>query len=153
LPPENQLMKRICTLFLFTVALIIADARAYAQTDTIPAPKDTIPVLKDTLQVLNDTIPVRTDTTPANASVDPALLAIFDAKTPRKYIIADIKVTGNKIFDPAIVISVSGMAVGDEVTIPGGDQFAKAISRLWSQNMFTNINIYITKLEERNIWV
>jgi outer membrane protein insertion porin family len=125
LPPENQLMKRICTLFLCSVALILTDARAYAQTDTIPA----------------------------NASADPALLAIFDAKTPRKYIIADIKVTGNKIFDPAIVISVSGMAVGDEVTIPGGDQFAKAINKLWSQNMFTNINIYITKLEDRNIWI
>ena len=37
--------------------------------------------------------------------------------------------------------------------MPGGDQFSKAITRLWTQNMFTNINIFITKLEERNIWV
>jgi outer membrane protein insertion porin family len=43
--------------------------------------------------------------------------------------------------------------VGDEVTLPGGDNFAKAINKLWTQNMFTNINIYITKLEENNIWV
>jgi outer membrane protein insertion porin family len=92
------------------------------------------------------------DTIPA-ASVDPELLAIFDAKIPKKYTIADIKVTGNVKFDAAIVISVSGMSVGDEVTIPGGDNFAKAISKLWAQNMFTNINIYITKLEDRNIWV
>ena len=66
---------------------------------------------------------------------------------PKKYIIADIKVTGNVKFDAAIVISVSGLAVGDEVTIPGGDQFSKAITRLWTQNMFTNINMFITKLE------
>jgi outer membrane protein insertion porin family len=51
------------------------------------------------------------------------------------------------------VISVSGLAVGDEVTLPGGDIFAKAINRLWTQNMFTNINLFITKLEGRNIWV
>ncbi len=142
MPPENQLMKRICTFFLFLVAVIVADAGAYAQqNDTIPA------------KLPADTIPPVTDTVPGNASVDPALLGLFDAKNPRKYVIADIKVIGNKIFDPAIVISVSGLAVGDEVTIPGGDQFAKAIMKLWSQNMFTNINIYITKLEDRNIWV
>jgi outer membrane protein insertion porin family len=92
------------------------------------------------------------DTLPA-PSVDPALMSIFNAKYPRKYIIADIAVKGNKAFDPAIVISVSGLAVGDEVTLPGGDNFAKAINKLWSQNMFTNINIWITKLEENNIWV
>ena len=93
----------------------------------------------------NDTIP--------GASVDPALMSLYSAKYPRKYTIADIQVKGNKAFDPAIVISVSGLAVGDEVTIPGGDNFAKAISKLWTQNMFTNINIYITKLEGENIWV
>lgn len=92
------------------------------------------------------------DTLPA-PSVDPALMSIFNAKYPKKYIIADIAVKGNKAFDPAIVISVSGLAVGDEVTLPGGDNFAKAINKLWSQNMFTNINIWITKLEENNIWV
>lgn len=94
----------------------------------------------------------QTDTIPA-ASVDPELLAIFEAKIPKKYTIADIKVTGNVKFDAAIVISVSGLSVGDEVTIPGGDNFAKAINKLWAQNMFTNINIFITKLEDRNIWV
>ena len=93
----------------------------------------------------NDTI--------TGASVDPALMSLYSAKYPRKYTIADIQVKGNKAFDPAIVISVSGLAVGDEVTIPGGDNFAKAISKLWTQNMFTNINIYITKLEGENIWV
>ena len=93
----------------------------------------------------NDTLP--------GVSVDPALMSLYSAKYPRKYTIADIQVKGNKAFDPAIVISVSGLAIGDEVTIPGGDNFAKAISKLWTQNMFTNINIYITKLEGDNIWV
>jgi outer membrane protein insertion porin family len=95
----------------------------------------------------------QTDTLPPPSSVDPELMAIFDAKVPKKYTIADIKVTGNVKFDAMIVISVSGLAVGDEVTLPGGDHFSKAIARLWQQNMFTNINVYITKLEGRNIWV
>ena len=80
-------------------------------------------------------------------------IIIVVAKIPKKYIIQDIKVTGARVFDPAIVISVSGLAVGEEITLPGGDQFAKAITRLWAQNMFTNINIFITKLEGRSIWI
>ena len=123
-PRNRTWMKWICT-FLFYCALILSATPALSQTDTLPPP----------------------------ASVNPELLAIYQAKIPKKYIIADIKVTGNVKFDASIVISVSGLAVGDEVTIPGGDQFAKAITRLWSQNMFTNINIFITKLEDRNIWV
>lgn len=102
--------------------------------------------------VFTDSVSAQTDTLP-KASVDPALLAIYSAKYPRKYTIADIQVKGNKAFDAAIVVSVSGLAVGDEVTLPGGDNFAKAINKLWTQNMFTNINIYITKLEDNNIWV
>ena len=94
----------------------------------------------------------QSDTIPP-ASVDPELMAIYESKIPRKFTIADIKVSGNQKFDAAIVISVSGLSVGDEVTIPGGDNFSKAIGKLWSQNMFTNINIYITRLEGRNIWV
>lgn len=104
------------------------------------------------LLMFSNSVSAQNDTTPP-ASVDPALMSIFNAKYPKKYIIADIAVKGNKAFDPAIVISVSGLAVGDEVTLPGGDHFAKAINKLWSQNMFTNINIWITKLEDNNIWI
>jgi outer membrane protein insertion porin family len=104
------------------------------------------------LLTISDSVSAQVDTVP-KASVDPALMAIYNAKYPRKYTIADIQVKGNKAFDAAIVISVSGLSVGDEVTIPGGDNFAKAINKLWAQNMFTNINIYITRLEENNIWI
>lgn len=115
---------RLSAAFTFFLLLSLGVASVRAQTDTLPS-----------------------------ASIDPELLAIFDAKIPKKYTIAEIKVTGNVKFDAAIVTSVSGLSVGDEVTIPGGDAFAKAITKLWSQNMFTNINVFITKLEGRNIWV
>lgn len=95
---------------------------------------------------------VVTDTLPG-PSADPELLNIFSTKSPRRFIIQDIKVTGARFFDPAIVISVSGLSVGEEITLPGGDAFSKAITRLWGQNMFTNIQVFITKLEGRNIWV
>jgi outer membrane protein insertion porin family len=86
-------------------------------------------------------------------SLNPELLNIFNQKTSQKYKIADIKVTGNKYFDQSLLISVSGLNVGDEISLPGADNFSKAITKLWQQNYFSDIAIYITKLEGTNIFL
>ncbi|HVX49994.1 MAG TPA: POTRA domain-containing protein [Chitinophagaceae bacterium] len=91
------------------------------------------------------------DTTITN--LNPDLLNIFTQRQPQKYKVAGIKVTGNKYFDEALLISVSGLNVGDEITIPGGENFSKAISKLWAQNYFSDVTIYITKLQGNNIWL
>src|SRR5215216_1801509 len=81
----------------------------------------------------NDTLPV---------SVNPELLGIFEAKPPKQYTIAGIIVTGAKAFDQNLIISISGLAVGDKVTIPGTDVFSKAISKLWKQNLVVDVEVY-----------
>ena len=43
--------------------------------------------------------------------------------------------------------------MGDEVTIPGGDNFSKAINKLWSQNYFSDVAIYLTSIKDNNISV
>jgi len=92
----------------------------------------------------NDTIPV---------SINPALQEIFNSKYPKSYTIAAIEVTGAKAFDPALISSISGMAVGDKVQLPGTDVFGKAIAKLWKQSLVSKVDISITKLEENNIYI
>ena len=92
----------------------------------------------------NDTIPV---------SVNPALIDIFNSKYPKEYTIAGITVTGTKSFDPNLIISISGLAVGDKVLIPGTDVFGKAISKLWKQSLIAGIEISFTKLIDNNLYV
>lgn len=87
----------------------------------------------------------------AITSIDVDLLNIFNQKPPKKYRIANIKVLGNRYFDETLLTSIANLSVGDEVTIPGGDNFSKAITKLWSQNYFSNVEIYLTKLEGRNL--
>lgn len=89
-----------------------------------------------TAQVANDSVPV---------SVNVPLENIFNAKTPKEYVISDIKVTGTT-FDPNLIISISGLAVGDKVKIPGGDNFSRAITNLWKQNLVSDVQIYLTNL-------
>ncbi len=84
-------------------------------------------------------------------SVDPALLEIFNSAYPKPYNIASISVTGTKAFDPNLIISISGLAVGDKVVLPGSDAFGKAISKLWRQSLVANVQIFITKLVDNNI--
>ena len=91
----------------------------------------------------------KSDTTITSIEAD--LVNLFNQKTPKKYKISAVKVVGNKFFDENLLVSIANINVGDDVTIPGGDNFSKAITKLWGQNYFSNVEIYITKLEGKNI--
>lgn len=92
-----------------------------------------------------------TDTTITSVDVD--LVNLFNQKVPKKYKVAGISVTGNRFFDETLLISIANISIGDEIIIPGGDNFAKAINKLWGQNYFSDVQIYVTKLEGKNIWL
>ena len=84
-------------------------------------------------------------------SVDADLLNIFNQRTPKKYKVSAIKVTGNKFFDENLLISIANINVGDEIAIPGGDAFSKAITKLWGEKYFSDVEIFITKLVDKEI--
>jgi outer membrane protein insertion porin family len=86
-------------------------------------------------------------------SVDVDLVNLFTQKKARKYKVAGLKVTGNNYFDETLLLSIASISIGDEITIPGGDNFAKAINKLWGQNYFSDVQLFVTKLEGTNIWI
>lgn len=86
-------------------------------------------------------------------SVNPELEGIFTSKTPKEYTIAGITVVGSKAFDANLIISISGLAVGDKVIIPGTDVFGKAIAKLWRQSLISDVEISFTRLEGTNLYV
>jgi len=83
-------------------------------------------------------------------SVDPELEAIFSQKIPKEYVVGSVTVAGNKYFDNQLLLSIANLNAGDKVMIPGGDNFSRAINNLWGQNYFSNVAIYITRLEKPN---
>src|SRR5690349_18524941 len=93
------------------------------------------------------------DDTSKPTSVDPDLLAIENARVPKEYIVAGIAITGIHHLDTSIVLSISSIQVGDKITLPGSDVFSKAIQNLWRQRLFSNVQIYITKVQEEKIWI
>ena len=81
-------------------------------------------------------------------SVDPGLLALQNSRVSKEYTIRSIKVTGLTSLDTSIVLSISALQVGDKLTIPGTDAFSKAITNLWRQKFFSNVQIYITAVQD-----
>lgn len=92
------------------------------------------------------------DTVPVTPAQPPAVLPLSPG-TPQQYEIAEITVVGTQYLDKSLLLSLSGLNVGDKVVYPGGDQFTKAIQSLWSQRLFADVTIYVTKIQDGKIWL
>jgi len=64
----------------------------------------------------------------------------------KKYILEDVKVTGDTNFSEATIISFSRLKKGEDIVIPGED-ISNAIKKLWDSNLFSSIDVYLTKVE------
>lgn len=91
----------------------------------------------------SDTIPV--------TSVDPKLQEWANSRIPKEYIIADVRVRGVSYLDSSIVLSVSGLQKGMRFMYPGSDIFSKAISNLWKQKLFADVQVYVTKIVDDRV--
>lgn len=116
-------MQRIYPNFLLSVIAVLVSQLAFSQNDTVPV------------------------------SVNPQLMEIFNSKVPTQYNLAGITVTGAKAFDQNLIISISGLAIGDKLMLPGSDAFSKAISKLWKQNLVVDVEVFLTKLEGKNLFI
>ncbi|MBQ8052034.1 MAG: BamA/TamA family outer membrane protein [Bacteroidaceae bacterium] len=66
-------------------------------------------------------------------------------RTPRDYILGGITVSGASNYDDYLLIGLSGLQVGERVTIPG-EQITKAIRRYWRNGLFSNVAIEVDSI-------
>src|SRR5687767_15650626 len=93
---------------------------------------------------------VPADTNPT--SIDPKLIEWQNARIPKEYTIADVKITGIRHLDTSIVYSIANLQPGEKFMHPGGDIFNKSIASLWRQKLFSNVQIYVTRVEGDRVW-
>ena len=70
----------------------------------------------------------------------------------RKYTIGGIEVTGAKRYNEQTILTTSGLRVGDEIEIPS-EKFSAIIHKLWSYKLFSDINIYIQRVEGNKVFL
>lgn len=69
----------------------------------------------------------------------------LDYSNPKTYEIGGIMVIGADNLNKSTLVSISGLTVGDKIKIPG-DNFSIAITKLWKEGLFSDVNITIDKI-------
>ena len=74
------------------------------------------------------------------------------ADEPHKYQLGGITVSGARYLDPNTLIGLSGLRIGDAITVPGED-VGKAIRKIWAQGILADISVGIARIEGNNIFL
>jgi len=70
----------------------------------------------------------------------------------KSYVLDSISVRGVKTFNEQTVISYSGLRKGQKINVPG-EEISAVLNKLWGLELFSDINFYVTKVENNNISV
>ena len=74
------------------------------------------------------------------------------SRSPRKYTIGGINVDGLPNYDDYVLIGLSGLTVGQQVTIPGEDITA-AVKRYWKNGLFSSVSIDVDSIVDNNAYL
>ncbi len=77
---------------------------------------------------------------------------ILYSGTPKKYEIADIKVEGAQNYEDYVIIGLSGLSVGETITVPG-NEITDACRRYWRHGLFSDVRVTADKIEGDKIWL
>jgi outer membrane protein insertion porin family len=72
--------------------------------------------------------------------------------SPKHYSLAGIEISGIRFLDTEVLKGLSGLSIGDEITVPG-DQVTSALRKYWKQGLFSDVKISATKIVGDKIWL
>ncbi len=76
----------------------------------------------------------------------------FSYSNPEEYILKGVTVSGVRFVDPNVIVSMSGLYIGDKISVPS-ETITGAITKLWDQGLFSDISITATKIEGEDIYL
>lgn len=71
---------------------------------------------------------------------------------PKKYALGGITVSGARYLDPNTLIGLTGLRVGDPITIPG-EEIGKSIRKLWAQGILGDVSVTVARIEGTKIFL
>ena len=74
------------------------------------------------------------------------------ADEPKRYELGGITVSGARYLDPNTLIGLTGLRVGDPITIPG-EEIGKSIRKLWAQGILGDVSVTIARTEGNPLFV
>ena len=77
---------------------------------------------------------------------------ILYSGTAKRYEIGGITVSGVDEYEDAVLKNLSGLSVGDMITVPG-DDISDAVKRYWKHGMFSHVSISATRIVGNKIYL
>jgi outer membrane protein insertion porin family len=77
---------------------------------------------------------------------------VVDYMSPEDYILGGITISGIKFLDSNALIGISGLRIGEEITIPG-EKPSLAVKKLWEQGLFSDVRITISRIENDTVYL
>ncbi|MBO5251999.1 MAG: outer membrane protein assembly factor BamA [Bacteroidaceae bacterium] len=77
---------------------------------------------------------------------------ILYSASPKQYEIGGIKVEGVKNYEDYILLGISGLSVGQTITVPG-DEITGAIKNYWKHGLFSDVRIEAEKIVGNKIYL
>ena len=68
------------------------------------------------------------------------------------YSLAEVIITGDTDYSAGTIITFSGLRKGETLRVPG-DKTRNALNKLWKTNLFSSVNLYVTKIEGDNVFL
>lgn len=131
---------RLRQFFLLLAFLSVASFYAQGNDPDTTSPSDSIP----TAQVIDSVAQTAVDT------IIPAGPIVLERN--KKYMIGGIAVSGNETISEQSILIFSGLGTGQRLKIPG-DKLSSAIKKLWTSKLFSNVDVFVTKIDGDAIYL
>jgi len=78
---------------------------------------------------------------------------LVNPEQPQTLIIAGMTVTGNKYSDAETILTLSGLRVGDQITLPSDQKLQTAMRSLWQRRQFSHIDIVVDRISPVGVFL
>jgi len=76
-----------------------------------------------------------------------------DDNKPKEYELGGVTISGAKYLDADLILAVTNLSVGQKLHLPNDPAIAKAIKSLWKQELFSNVDVVITRVIDDKVFL
>lgn len=134
---RRDMRKRLIMRNLYAALFLTLSGLIFAQEDSLTVVRDS--VVMDSVQLLPE---------------PQALPDISEAGyvNPQTYMLADLEISGETRFTKNQIMRFVGLRMGETLEIPG-TKINNALKKLWKQNLFSDVDLYVVKTEGDKIYL
>ncbi|MDR0796447.1 MAG: hypothetical protein LBE79_10440 [Tannerella sp.] len=150
---QNMYKKFLLFCLAALVAIIVKAQDNIIHIDSVKALNSS--VYSDTTannnRVKRDTVPTHI---PQQQNDEPLPVVSYSLNNNKVYTIAGIKVSGVEKYgyEDYVLIGISGLAVGQKVTVPG-EEITAATKKFWKHGLFSDVTIAAAKEVGDSVWL